>query len=174
MRIISLWEPWAELIFRLQEGSDSDYLKGWETRTFRIEPGELAIHASKKKFISAHYTQEFRTQLLMDSVDPYWLQYGVVLGVVTVTESLKVEEIRDRLSARELMYGNYDSTCPVCVGGKLKPVPACEDCGFTGIKQRYASRMVNVRRLPKPVALKGMQGFFHWKEGKTVCEEAFQ
>jgi hypothetical protein len=177
MRTISLWNPWAELVFRLQPGSDSDYLKGWETRHWQPSPivlgQDTAIHAAKKKYNSNGYDREFRTQLLMDEVDPYWLKYGVVLGVVTFTKVVKVEEIRDSLSTRELMYGNYDSTCPTCLNGQLKPIDCCEACGFTGIIQRYAWKIENVRRLPEPIAVTGHQGFFYWREGKAICDRVF-
>jgi hypothetical protein len=160
MRAISLWQPWAELIARK--------LKYYETRSFECEPGELAIHAAMKPFRSDAYSREFRTQLLMDEVDPYWLKYGVVLCVVEVLNSRPVEDIRHAISDRERMYGNYDSTCERCGGEGKQEIPAgtiaslvdCSSCKGTGIVQRYAWQLKLLYRLEKPLEVKGRQRWF--------------
>jgi hypothetical protein len=101
MRVISLYQPWAELIRR--------GLKRWETRGHVIEyRGVIAIHAAKKKFRSEDYWPELRRQLLMDGVDPFGLVYGAVLCFVDIVDRRRTEEIRDVLDARERIYGNYD------------------------------------------------------------------
>jgi hypothetical protein len=102
MRVISLWQPWAELVAR--------GLKLYETRSWAIEyRGEIAIHAAKKKYNPLAYPQEFRAQQLQDGVDSYWLKYGAVLCVVDVVDCLKTEDVRASLSARELLYGDYST-----------------------------------------------------------------
>lgn len=142
MRTISLWQPWAELISR--------GLKQFETRSFPCEKfGEIAIHAAKKKFDSGKYSQELRTQMLMDEVDPYWLKYGVVLCIADIVACVQIDTGRNHVSQRELTYGDWSPG-------------------------RYAWRLENIRPLPEPIPLKGMQGFFYWKEGKEICAEAFR
>lgn len=135
MRAISLWQPWAELIAR--------ELKEYETRSFPCQLGPVVIQAAKKKFNSADYAQELRTQLLMDEVDPFFLKYGVVLCVADIVGCQKTESLIERISGRERNYGDWS-------GG------------------RYAWRFANIRRLPQPVELKGHQGWFFWKEAKQV------
>jgi hypothetical protein len=177
MRTISLWQPWAAAIFQLIDGSDSDYCKAWETRHWKPSPivigADTIIHAAKKKFRSDDYPREFRTRLLMDGIDPFHLKYGVVLGVVRIAQVVKVEEIRDKLSPRELQYGNYDSTCPECGAGKYKPIDCCEYCTFTGIVQRYAWKLENIRRFHDPIEVTGAQGFFYWREGSALIQKHF-
>lgn len=142
MRCISLWQPWAELIRR--------GLKEFETRSWPCNKlGEVVIHAAKRKFRDSDMTREGRTQLLMDEVDPFYLQYGVVLCVCDIIACVKSENGRQHISERELVYGDWSDG-------------------------RYGWRIDNVRPFPKPVPLVGHQGFFYWPEGKTVCAEAFQ
>jgi hypothetical protein len=100
MRVISLWQPWAELIAR--------GLKTWETRSWPVEQfGEVAIHAAKRKFRDEDMTREARTQLLMDDVDPYWLKYGAVLCVCDIVACVQSETGRNHISERDLLYGNW-------------------------------------------------------------------
>lgn len=165
MRAISLWQPWAELIARK--------LKYYETRSFECEPGELAIHAALKPYRSDAYSRDFRTQLLMDEVDPYWLKYGAVLCVVEVLNSRPVEDIRHAISDRERMYGNYDSTCERCAARWHDGTPQpgrdlwvntadmnCSACKGTCIVQRYAWQLKLLYRLEKPLEVKGHQRWF--------------
>lgn len=160
MRTISLWQPWAELVAR--------ELKCYETRDSPCTDfGPIAIHAAKRKFRDPDMTREARTQMLMDEVDPFTLQYGVVLCVAEVVGCRRVEVVRGQLSLRELLYGNYNSTCLQCQGDKFN----CSKCNETGIIQRYAWRLANVRRFPNPVTLKGHQKFYYWAEAKFVMKE---
>jgi hypothetical protein len=139
MIAISLWQPWATLIAR--------GLKLYETRDWQIDHrGSLAIHASKKKFTPANCSAECRAQLLQDSVDPWRVPLGAVLCIVDLVDCQKVEAVRGRLSARELMYGKYGDG-------------------------RYAWQLENIRVLPAPIELSGHQGIFHWKDGERVLAE---
>lgn len=135
MRAISLWQPWAELIAR--------GLKEYETRSFPCQLGTVVIQAAKKKFNSADYGQDLRTQMLMDEVDPFFLKYGAVLCIADIIGCQKTETLREQISKRECTYGDWSDG-------------------------RYAWRFGNVRRLPEPVELKGHQGWFFWKEAKDV------
>jgi hypothetical protein len=144
VRTVSLWQPHATLVARA--------LKLNETRSWEIDyRGPLAIHASKRKYKPAEYPQELRTQMLMDGVDSYGFVYGAVLCIVDVVDCVRASEIRERLSPRELIYGNYDET----------------------EGPRFAWVMNNVRVLPKPVELVGHQGIFHWADGERVLAECF-
>jgi hypothetical protein len=139
VRVISLWQPWAECIKR--------GLKLYETRGWTCDyRGTIAIHAAKKKYKCMEYSAEFRRQLLMDSVDEYWLKYGVVLCFVDVIGCHPVEDVRGKLSGRELQYGDYSDG-------------------------RFAWQLENVRVLPKPIELTGRQGFFHWADGDRLLAE---
>lgn len=142
MRVISLWQPWAELIRR--------GLKEYETRSWPCETlGEVAIHAAKRKFRDADMTRDARTQMLMDEVDPFYLQYGVVLCVADIIACVSTQTAKQHISKRELYYGDWS-------------------------EGRFAWRIENVRPLPKPIPLTGRQGFFYWPDGKQICAEAFQ
>ena len=136
MRTISLWQPWAELIVR--------GLKRYETRSWEISyRGVIAIHAAKRKFRSEDMLRESRQQLVVDEVDPFYLKYGCVLGFAEVVDCLPVEQVRDEVLDRELLYGNYDDG-------------------------RFAWRFERVIALPEPVALSGHQGIFFWREGVEI------
>ncbi|HEY2497316.1 MAG TPA: ASCH domain-containing protein [Candidatus Angelobacter sp.] len=142
MRTISLWQPWAELISR--------GLKTWETRHWPCEQfGEVAIHAAKRKFRDTDMSREARTQMLMDEVDPFSLQYGAVLCVADIVACVATENGRQFIEKRDLLYGDWSDG-------------------------RYGWKLDNVRPLPKPVPLKGHQGWFHWTNGKEICEEMFR
>lgn len=142
MRVISLWQPWAELIAR--------GLKQYETRSWPCEKlGEVAIHAAKRKFRDADMTREARTQMLMDEVDPFDLAYGAVICVCNIAACVETEEGAGLISRREFLYGDWS-------------------------EGRFAWRLENVKRLPKPIPLAGRQGFFYWPGGRSICAEALR
>jgi len=140
VRAISLWQPWADLVAR--------ELKEYETRHWPCQQfGPIAIHAAKRKFRDEEMSREARTQMLMDEVDPFQLKYGVIVCIAEIVSCQSVESIRERLSPRELLYGNYEDG-------------------------RFAWRIANVQRLKKPIEVTGHQGFFFWKEARTALAEA--
>jgi hypothetical protein len=143
MRAISEWEPWGTLMILR--------LKQWETRGWKLDESALgktfAIHTAKQKYRPELYAVEFRTEMLFDGVDAFNLVYGTFIGFVEFAECRPVEEIRDTLSPKELLYGNYDDG-------------------------RFAWRVANVHRLDKPVPYKGKQGIFHWPEGEQYLRLA--
>jgi hypothetical protein len=100
MRVISLWQPWAELIRR--------GLKQYETRSKPCHQlGEVAIHAAKRKFRDSDMSREARTQMLMDEVDPFTLAYGSVICVATITACVETESGIGVISERERLYGDW-------------------------------------------------------------------
>ena len=96
----------------------------------------------------------------MDEVDPFTFQYGCLLCVVHPQRSIKTAEARalfakaePERAERELMYGNYDD------------VDA--DTG----KQRWATKLNDIRVLPEPIPYVGHQGIFNWPEGDALYQE---
>lgn len=139
MRAISLWQPWAELVAR--------GLKRYETRGWSLDyRGVIAIHASKKKFNPSACSQDFRTQMLMDEVDSYFLKYGCVLCVADIVDCVPTESLLHSLSLREQLYGDFSAG-------------------------RFAWKLENVRRFPAPIEMAGHQGIFHWKDGERLLAE---
>jgi len=101
MRVLSLWQPWAELV---RHG-----LKQYETRDWPCETlGEVVIHAAKRKFRDEDMTREARTQMLMDEVDPFDLAYGAVVCVCDIIACVSTSTGRQHVSRRELLYGNWE------------------------------------------------------------------
>jgi hypothetical protein len=139
MRVISAWQPHAELIAR--------ELKQYETRGWEINyRGPIAIHASKKKYRPDMVSQDCRNQMLFDGVDSYWFSYGSILCVVDIVSCEPTEQVVTKLSLREQLYGDYSAG-------------------------RFAWRLDNVRRFPKPIELAGHQGIFHWRDGERLLAE---
>ena len=156
MKALSLWEPWATLVRR--------GLKLYETRDWPmpewLTDQPLAIHAAKKPYRAMDYEALFRRQLLMDEVDPFDLKYGCLLCVVHPQRSIKTGEAKTLLAQaeperanRELMYGYYDDIDP--------------DTG----KQRWATKLNDIRVLPEPIPYTGHQGIFNWPEGDAIYQE---
>jgi hypothetical protein len=133
MRTLSLWQPWASLVALGK--------KKYETRDWPMQfTGRLAIHAAKHPFnpkeYDAAWLREFYHELAADEIDLGHLKYGYVVCVVDVpAPSVRTEEIRDGLGAKERMYGNYTDN-------------------------RFATRLANVRALSPALPFKGKQGFF--------------
>lgn len=113
----------------------------------------LAIHAARTVFKPLDWDEDFRVQLLEDDVMAQPLIYGAVLCIVHPQKSIPTVEIRDSLSRRELLYGNYEEFD--------------DDTG----KRRYAFPFEDIRVLPKPIPLIGHQGIFSWPEGDVIYRE---
>lgn len=166
VRAISLWQPWASgMCTRKTDGIPP---KLNETRHWIIEgvkfPFPLAINAAKKKYNPADWHPDFVRRVRELQLDHYMMPYGAILGVVMVTGFPKVDDIRDMLSADELLFGNYDNTCPTCAGH------GCEKCKMTGQIQRYAwtTDVRQLRILKTPILTRGAQGIFNW----TIPDDA--
>jgi hypothetical protein len=137
IKVLSLWEPWASAM--------RDGLKEIETRPWYMSyRGPLGIHHAKKKFNSEEWDPRFVQQLFRDGLLAH-LAYGQLTTIVDVYGCLKTGAVRDKITPRELMYGNY--------------ADKDEDTG----KQRYAIKTRNRRVLPRPMQMLGHQGLFDWE-----------
>jgi hypothetical protein len=101
--------------------------------------GPLAIHAAKKKFDPLDYEPTLCRQLSRDGLKtPEGLVYGAVLAIVDLVEIHHTENLWNKLSEKELIYGNYSAG-------------------------RYALETTNLRRLAIPRLVIGHQGLFFWE-----------
>lgn len=147
IKAITLWEPWATLmVYGLKEIET----RSWSTN-YR---GPLAIHAAKRWHDDQEFTIRRRdyadllAELGFTRRDDFHL--GCVLAVVDLVGCWQTEALKPRLMAAgksaELAFGNY-------------------------APQRYGFYCQNVRRLKKPLALKGAQGLFWWNVPDGLAKE---
>lgn len=131
---LSLWQPWAMLI---AIGAKEYETRHWNT-SYR---GELVIHAAKKRdaetLAALHTLQESGVLARMPQ---RWspLHFGCALCIVTLTDCIPTEIIRESLSVQERAFGNYSSG-------------------------RYAWKLENVRAFPQPIPIRGQQGLWKWE-----------
>lgn len=151
MNCLSLWQVWAELVRR---GLKLNETRGWPMPESLIDK-PLAIHAARVRWNprQGEYPEAFCRQLLEDEVMAQPLVYGAVLCVVHPQKSIPTVEVRDSLTHREFLYGNYS-----------------ESDIDTG-KKRFAWPLTDIRVLPKPIPLIGRQGIFDWPEGDALYKE---
>lgn len=151
MKCLSLWQVWAELVRR---GLKLNETRAWPMPESMIDK-PLAIHAAVKRWSprAGEYPEAFSRQLLEDEVMAMPLVYGAVLCVVHPQKSIPAVEIRDSLTRREFLYGNYSETDI--------------DTG----KRRFAWPFTDIRVLPRPIPLVGHQGIFDWSEGDALYKE---
>ena len=160
MKAISLWTLWAMLI---AYGHKKIETRSWKAPDYLIGQ-RIAIHATKA-------TPKWTLSLLRKFADLlgikyegswlYYLAAGVgPFGKVVATAKLKacfpIIELcgskwavyptgkRIKIEGNELEFGDY--------------TPG-----------RYAWILEDVQPLPVPVAAKGMQGLWNWKEGDEIC-----
>jgi activating signal cointegrator 1 len=131
MKAISLWQPWATLV---AIGG-----KQYETRSwFSKYRGLLAIHAAKRMDqIQIEYClqEPFRSVLKASGYKDHDMPLGAIIAVVKIVDVHKTEAIVKSLNKQEQAFGNY----------------------MTG---RYAWKLEMVKRLEKPIPMKGSQGLF--------------
>lgn len=99
MKALTIKHPF---IWAIIQGS-----KLFETRTWH--PGkvtEFALHAGKGFDLPAQIALK---RYVSDWPSRDQLTFGAVLGIATITDVYKVEEIRDDLDDLELAIGNWDS-----------------------------------------------------------------
>lgn len=124
MKAITLWQPWATLVV-LGE-------KGFETRSWATNyRGELAIHAAKRwdaDLRRVACTDPFRKVLQKYSMVPEQLPRGSVIGIVRLTNCLKIRaETTLLLTEQEIAFGDWMPGRFVWVlddFGQIEPVPA--------------------------------------------------
>ncbi len=136
-----------------------------ETRhwTLNVGPDEqfpLAIHAAQKKWKRDGHDPAMLQRVRDLKLDHMEMVYGAILCVVWVTGWRKVDDLIGRASADDLLFGNYDNTCPHC-GGE-----GCEKCNGTGKIQRYGwvTDPTKLKVLKAPHYCRGMQQVFTWQE----------
>jgi hypothetical protein len=144
MKALTLWQPWASLIALGEKRIET---RCWETK-YR---GELAIHAAAKlppKWLGAsRLTDPFNGELadvLMcrrDVVDAKVraLPYGAVVCIVELVSIEPTEHVREFISERERIFGNYDDG-------------------------RFAWHMKLIQRFDTPIPAKGNRMLWNWEE----------
>ena len=138
MRAITLHEPWASAV--------AWGLKTWETRTWKIAPGLLAIHASALRSNRDHrdfyYEQVCALARGRRITPPIWasLPFGAVVATCRVARCLPAEE------ARYLV----DRAAPSAVLGDFSA-------------GRWAWELVDLVRLARPSLARGHQGLWDWR-----------
>jgi len=127
MKALSLWQPYASAV--------ALGLKTYETRSWTTKVrGPITIHASKRwgpaeRDLSRNAARIHGQPLLAEP------PLGAIVAIAEIAEVFRTEDIREKLSADELFFGDYDDG-------------------------RYAWRLENVRALRTPIPIRGWQGFF--------------
>ena len=99
MKALSLTQPWATAIFRLN--------KKIETRSWKTDyRGQIAIHAAQ---VFPKAAREFATTERTLGRIPSRLPLGAIIGFVTIMGMRRTEDIRDQISAIERLYGDYST-----------------------------------------------------------------
>ena len=145
MKTISLWQPYASLIFL---DLKPDETRSWDTK-YR---GNLTIHAAKKiiprdSFIeilldSLSYEQMY---YIMSKIDEAYGKYenlptGTVLGTVNLfNTTCTCENCRHPITEIEKALGDYS-------------------------ENRFAWNLKDIKPFDKPIPAKGQQGFWDWNE----------
>lgn len=97
MKALSLTQPWATAIFRLNKKIET---RSWKTN-YR---GMIAIHAAKG---FPKYAREFAEIELALGRIPKRLPFGAIIGFVTIFEMRKTEDIVQQINSIERLYGDY-------------------------------------------------------------------
>jgi hypothetical protein len=113
MKALTLWQPWASMVALGEKRVET---RCWSTK----HRGELAIHAAAaippKWLGKSAQTAEFQLELAdvmnckfsMVGSRVNSLPLGAVLCIVKLHNVVPVEEVREILCQRELIFGNYD------------------------------------------------------------------
>lgn len=136
MKAITLTEPWATLVLL---GA-----KEWETRSWACYyiGHPIAIHSAKRypkgEFADLTHREPFYSALRPGGVySRPEAHCGQVIGITSILSCQHVEAIRDKLSDRELAFGNYEAN-------------------------RFALRLGPITRLVKPIPATGKLGLWDW------------
>ncbi len=125
MRALSLTQPWATALI---VGVKQIETRSWST-PYR---GRIAIHAAKgfPEWAKAFASTEHTIGRL-----PGRFPRGVIVGVATIQDVCRTEELRGSLSALERLYGDYGAG-------------------------RWGWVLTDIRALPEPIACKGALGLW--------------
>ncbi len=149
MKALSLTQPWATLI--------AIEAKRYETRSWQtFYRGQLAIHAAKglgpvggkrglvetcgeepfRDVLNAYAQEYLKTHSGLKSlVDDALMPLGAIVATCSFTACWPTEELRDKMSAQELAFGDFSDG-------------------------RFMWRMINVWKLPRPIPCKGALGLW--------------
>lgn len=136
MKALSLWQPWASLIFGQIR---PNLFKRWETRSWYMGyRGPLLVHAAQKHFSEHDSRQLFRSMILHDYFYTWWyLPYGAIVGRVNVVACLPTDEPEIlNLPLEQLRLGDFG-------------------------EGRYAIKLENPALFEKPISYRGRQGLFN-------------
>jgi activating signal cointegrator 1 len=140
MRCLSLWQPWASVIFEHDDKGvmvKPDETRGWPTRV----RGRIAIHAARFQ-IKGDSLQHYKSMLLPLGLRWRELPFGCIIGTVDLARCISTQLISREREDWQLVWGDY------------RPI------GDDG-KDRYAFVLRNPIKLAKPIPWKGRQGFFN-------------
>jgi hypothetical protein len=144
MKALTLWQPWASTVALGEKAIET---RCWTTK-YR---GELAIHSAAKlppQWLGAsRHNDEFRNELAdilncrRDHVESSVkaLPFGSVLCIVRLVGIQETPDVRDTISERERIFGNYEDG-------------------------RYAWFLEMVRKFDEPIPAKGNRLLWNWNE----------
>jgi hypothetical protein len=134
MKALSLWQPWAEMIFRTDD--DGVALKPDETRSWPTHVrGRIAIHAAKKPLRSIlREFPQLKMSLMLCGVREHELAFGAIIGTVEIVHCLPTALVRR--ADWQLCWGDYT------LG-------------------RWAFELLSPIRFETPIPYIGRQGFFN-------------
>lgn len=139
MKCLSLWQPWASMIFEMDDKGVQ--LKPDETRPWRTGiRGPIAIHASRRKM--SHEDACFYGPFLR-CVGLNWLflPLGVILGTVEIADCRPAEVVALERTETQRFWGDYRA-----IGDDAK--------------KRYAIELRNPIKFTEPIPWRGRQKFF--------------
>lgn len=160
MKAISLWNPWAYLVW-LKGHPDPEIAKlgkGNETRSWPTSyRGPLAIHAAKNFPREARklcLEEPFLTALTsvgLQSTNE--LPRGAVIATCTLVDCLEIGVEYMSKWGSEIEY----------------PLPTGNELAFGDYAPgRFIWRLKDVKQLPEPIPARGMQGLWEWEVPKGV------
>lgn len=138
MKALSLWQPWASVIFEKDDAGVAvkpDETRGWSTH-YR---GPLAIHAAKYVMTSPSKRQ-YETALAWFGLRWDQLPFGCIVGVVELVDCRPAPDVARERTEWQRFWGDY------------------REIGDDG-KKRYALTFKNPVKLKVPLPYKGKQGF---------------
>lgn len=140
MPVISLWQPFASLIFEW-DGFRGDFVKSHETRGFKLPArligADVAIHATAS-FPARRFISSALNDLCYDRFGcgyNYSLPFGAIIGVVRFGEPKPTEALRAFQYTDEIIAGDW--------------TPG-----------RWAWPIMSAIKLPIPIPAKGKQGWW--------------
>lgn len=165
MKTLSLWQPWASLVWLVghQDPEVARMGKRIETRGWPTKyRGPLAIHAAKKPFNTGFYLDRelypFADALGLPDIFSFdTLPYGCIIAVCTLVDCVKITgrtSIDGKIVAAQLADGR-EVTGNELVFGDYTP-------------GRFAWILEDVRPLPKPIPAKGHQSLWNWEPPEEV------